>query len=119
MTDADLNRFFASHLANLKPEVQGFIPNAFNANCDSYLQDVFEPEPIVSQIDMITSLVEIWKRQGLDSLAALEREFRHIAKKLRARPTRRPSRSRTSSTRCIESTRRQARGRAATRPLAL
>lgn len=84
LTDADLNQLFASKLAELKPEVQGFIPTQFDANCESYLQDVFEPEPIVSQDDMITSLAEIWKRQGLDSLAALEPEFRRIAKELRA-----------------------------------
>ncbi|SAK46359.1 hypothetical protein [Caballeronia ptereochthonis] len=84
MTDADLNQFFASQLANLKPEVQGFIPTQLDANCESYLQDVFEPAPVVSQDDMITSLVGIWKREGLDSLAALEPEFRRIAKALRA-----------------------------------
>ncbi|BAN25450.1 hypothetical protein [Caballeronia insecticola] len=84
LTDADLNQFFASKLANLKPDVQGFIPTQFDSNCESYLQDVFEPEPIVSQEDMISSLVEIWQRQGLDALAALEPDFRRIAQALRA-----------------------------------
>jgi hypothetical protein len=84
LTDADLNQFFASKLAPLQPEVQGFIPTQFDAGCESYLQDVFEPEPIVRQDDMITALTEIWKRQGLDSLAALEPEFRRIAEALRA-----------------------------------
>ncbi len=59
MTDADLNQFFASRLAGLKSEVSDFIPTRFDANCESYLQDVFEPEPIVSQDDMLTSMVDI------------------------------------------------------------
>ncbi|MDR5817933.1 hypothetical protein QCE62_30410 [Caballeronia sp. LZ033] len=84
LTDADLNQFFAARLAALKPEVEGFIPTAFDADCASYLQDVFEPEPIVSEDDMIASLVDIWRRQGLDSLAALEPEWRSMAAELRA-----------------------------------
>jgi hypothetical protein len=84
LTDADLNQFFASKLAGLKSEVQGFIPTQYDADCESYLQDVFEPEPIVTQDDMVTSLVDIWRRQGLDSLVALEPDFRRIAEALRA-----------------------------------
>lgn len=84
MTDADLNQFFSSKLAGLQSEVQGFIPTKFDANCESYFQDVFEPEAIVRQDDMIASLVDIWKRQGLDSLAACEPDFRRIAEELRA-----------------------------------
>jgi hypothetical protein len=84
LTDADLNQFFSSELAGLKSQVEGFIPTQYDASCESYLQDVFEPEPIVSQDDMIASLADIWKRQGLDALAALESEFRRIAEDLRA-----------------------------------
>jgi hypothetical protein len=84
LIDADLNQFFASHLASLQADVQGFIPTQLGTECESYLQDVFEPEPIVSQDDMITSLVDIWRRQGLESLVALEGQFRSIAQELRA-----------------------------------
>lgn len=48
------------------------------------MQDVFEPEPIVRQDDMMTSLVDICRRQGLESLVALEGDFRRLAKALRA-----------------------------------
>jgi hypothetical protein len=84
LTDADLNQFFLSKLARLQPEVYPFLQALPDEKCESYFQDVFEPEPIVRQDDMITSLVNIWKRQGLHALAALEPDFRRIAEELRA-----------------------------------
>lgn len=84
-TSDDLSRFFASRLAPLKAEIAGFVPTAFDAACESYLQDVFESESIVSQDDMITSLVDMWRTEGLASLVALESELRRIAARLRAR----------------------------------
>jgi hypothetical protein len=84
LTDAELNQFFASKLAGLQSEVRGFIPTQPDSKCESYLQDVFEPEPIVRQDDMLNSLVDIWRRQGLDSLVRLEDDFRRMAEALRA-----------------------------------
>jgi hypothetical protein len=84
LTDADLTKFFLSKLARLQPEVSPFVPEKADAKCESYFQDVFEPEPIVSQDDMISSLVGIWDRQGLGALVALEPDLRKMAKELRA-----------------------------------
>ncbi len=84
LTDADLNKFFASKLAPLQAVVSPFIPTKADPSCESYFEDVFEPEPIISQADMITSLVGIWHRLGLEPLAALEPDLRKLAKELRA-----------------------------------
>jgi hypothetical protein len=62
LTDADLNQFFASKLAPLQAVVSPFIPTKVDPSCESYFEDVFELEP----------------------LAALEPDFRKLAKELRA-----------------------------------
>ena len=84
LTDADLTQFFVSKLASLQPEVAPFIPAKADAQCESYFQDVFEPEPIVEQDDMLASLADLWTRQGLDTLASFEPEFRKIAEAFKA-----------------------------------
>jgi hypothetical protein len=84
LTDADLNQFFASKLAPLQGVISPFIPVKADPSCESYFEDVFEPECIVSQADMITSLVDIWRGLGLEPLAALEADFRKLATELRA-----------------------------------
>src|SRR5471032_901901 len=84
LTDADLNQFFASKLAPLRGVISPFIPVKADPSCESYFEDVFEPECIVSQADMITSLVDIWRGLGLEPLAALEADFRKLATELRA-----------------------------------
>lgn len=84
MTDADLRKFFLSQLALAKPQVSPFVLMSADAQRTSYFVDVLEPESIVSQEDMITSLVDIWRQLGLDTLVSLEPELRKIAKALRA-----------------------------------
>ena len=84
MTDADLKKFFLSQLAPAKPQVSPFVPTAPDASATSYFVDVLAPEAVVRREDMIASLVEIWRAQGLDTLASLEPAFRKMAKALRA-----------------------------------
>jgi hypothetical protein len=88
LTDADLKQFFLSKLAPHREAVLPFIAVKADPACESYYQDVFEPEPVVSQADMIDALTGIWKRAGLDGLAALEGDFRALAEALRATDTR-------------------------------
>ena len=83
MTDADLRKFFTSKLAPQREAVLPFIAVGADAACESYYEEVFEPEAIVSQPDMIAALVAIWAGQGLDSLAALEGDWRALASGLR------------------------------------
>ncbi len=84
MTDADLQKWFAARLAPAQPRVAPFVPARPDPECASYFSDVFEPEPIVVQEDMIDALIDIWRRQGLDALVALEPEIRRMARALRA-----------------------------------
>ena len=84
MTDADLQKLFASKLAPARAHVAPFVSGQADAACTSYFVDVFEPEPIVAQDDLIDALIDIWRRQGLDKLVALEPEIRKMAKALRA-----------------------------------
>lgn len=84
MTDADLGKFFRSKLAGAKPQVEPFVRTTIDPACASYFLDVFEPEPIVVEEDMIGALVAIWREQGLDALVSLEPELRKMAKALRA-----------------------------------
>lgn len=84
MTDADLNQFFLAKLAPLQATVYPSISAKTDADRASYFDDVFEPEPIVKQDDMITSLIDIWDGLGLDALVALEPQLRKMATELRA-----------------------------------
>lgn len=84
MTDAELGKFFRSKLAGAKPQVEPFVRAKIDPACASYFLDVFEPEPIVVEDDMIDALIAIWREQGLDALVSLEPELRKIAKALRA-----------------------------------
>lgn len=84
MTETDLKKFFLSKLAPAKPQVLPFIPTSPDANRESYFVDPLVPEAVCSQADTITSLIEMWRGQGLDTLVALEPEIRKMAKSLRA-----------------------------------
>jgi hypothetical protein len=84
LTDADLKKLFLSKLAPAKTRVAPFLLADTDPTCASYFLDVFEPEPIVTQDDMVDALIAIWRRQGLDALVALEPELRRMAKALRA-----------------------------------
>ncbi|HTI18558.1 MAG TPA: hypothetical protein VL598_12905 [Trinickia sp.] len=84
MTDAELKKFFLSQLARAKPQVSAFIPTAPDASVASYFVDVIAPEAIVREQDMIASLVDIWRNEGLDKLVALEPQLRKMARALRA-----------------------------------
>jgi len=84
LTDADLNQFFLAKLAPLQATVYPSISAKTDADRTSYFDDVFQPEPIVRQDDMITSLIAIWDELGLDALVALEPQLRKMAKELRA-----------------------------------
>ncbi|MBN3752284.1 hypothetical protein G3N95_04985 [Paraburkholderia sp. Tr-20389] len=84
MTNVDPGRLFRSKLAGLKPLVAPFLLEKTDSMCSSYFLDVFEPDPIVVEEDMIDSLVAIWRDQGLEELALFEPELRKIARALRA-----------------------------------
>lgn len=84
MTDADLKQFFLSKLAPAKSQVAPFVVANTDPDCDSYFLDVFQPESIVTQDDMVASLIEIWRQLKLDTLVSLEPEIRKIALALRA-----------------------------------
>lgn len=84
MTDAELGKFFRAKLAGARPQVEPFVSAKMDPACASYFLDVFEPEPIVVEDDMIDALIAIWREQGLDALVSLEPELRKIAKALRA-----------------------------------
>ncbi|ALP67101.1 hypothetical protein [Paraburkholderia caribensis] len=84
MTNIDIGRLFRSKLAGTKPLVAPFLLEKADSTCSSYFLDVFEPDPIVVEKDMIDSLVAIWREQGLEELALFEPELRKIAKALRA-----------------------------------
>jgi len=87
LTDADLIRFFRSRLAHLRPSVIRYVPAKIDPNRESYFEEVLEPAPIVSQEDIITSLMENWRRLGLQGLVELEPDIRRMAKELRAPDT--------------------------------
>ena len=84
MINVDPGKFFRSKLACMKPQVAPFVHADTDSACTSYFLDVFEPEPIVVEEDMIDALVAIWREQGLNALALLEPEWRRMAKALRA-----------------------------------
>ncbi|HTR08964.1 MAG TPA: hypothetical protein VMJ11_20395 [Paraburkholderia sp.] len=84
MTDADLEKFFRSKLACARQRVEPFVLAKTDPACVSYFLDVFEPEPIIVEEDMIDALLAIWREQGLNALALLEPEWRRMAKSLRA-----------------------------------
>ncbi|BCZ84418.1 hypothetical protein [Paraburkholderia terrae] len=84
MTNADSGRLFRSKLAGTKASVAPFLLEKTDPARSSYFLDVFEPEPIVVEEDMIDSLIAIWREQGLEELASIEPELRKIAKALRA-----------------------------------
>jgi hypothetical protein len=84
LTDAALQKFFLSKLVPLQSAVLPSVSVNLDPKCESYFEDVLEPEAIVSQDDMITSLVAIWHRLGMSKLTALEPDFRKLAKELRA-----------------------------------
>lgn len=83
MTDAALQKFFLSKLAPLHAIVLPSISVNIDLNCESYFEEVFEPASIVSQGDMITSLIAIWQRLEMKKLVALEPDIRRMAKELR------------------------------------
>jgi len=85
LTDAELGKFFRAKLAEVRPQVEPFLLAKTDPACASYFLDVFEPEPIVVEEDMIDALIAIWRGQGLAALAVFEPELRQIAKALRAR----------------------------------
>jgi hypothetical protein len=84
LTDAELGKFFRTRLAGARPQVEPFVLAKSDCACTSYFLNVFEPEPMVVEEDMIDALIEIWREQGLGSLVSLEPELRRIAKALRA-----------------------------------
>jgi hypothetical protein len=87
LTDADLKKLFLSQLAKVKPQVSPFVATAPDACATSYFVDVMAPEPIVREEDMIASMVDMWREQGLHGLVALEPSIRKMAKRLRAPQT--------------------------------
>lgn len=64
MTDADLGKFFRSKLACDRQQVEPFVFAKIDPSCESYFLDVFEPEPIIVEEDMIVALMTIWREQG-------------------------------------------------------
>ena len=84
MTDAQLQKFFLSKLAPLQASVLPSVSVKTDPACESYFEEVLEPASIVSQDDMVTALIAIWQRLGMQKLVALEPDFRKIAKELRA-----------------------------------
>jgi hypothetical protein len=84
LTDTDLQKFFRSKLTPLQPTVAPFVAAIIDPNRESYFDEVFEPAPIVSQEDIVTSLMRLWQRRELEALVALEPEIRRMAKELRA-----------------------------------
>lgn len=84
MTDADLRKFFLSQLAQVKPQVSPFVVTDRDTSATSYFVDVAAPEAIVREEDMIASMVDIWRQQGLHKLVALEPAIRKMAKALYA-----------------------------------
>lgn len=84
MTDADLKKLFLSKFAPLQPTVLPSISVNLDPDCETYFEEVFEPASIVTQQEMITSLVGIWQRLGMQKLVALEPDIRKMAKELRA-----------------------------------
>jgi hypothetical protein len=84
LTDADLKQFFLSKLAPAKSQVSPFVLANTDPDCDSYFLDVFQPESIVIQEDMVASLIEIWRQLKLDMLVSLEPDIRKMAMALRA-----------------------------------
>jgi hypothetical protein len=84
LTDADLQKFFRSRLAPLQPNAVQFASVNIDPNCASYFDEVFEPESIVLQGDIVTSLIGLWQRRGMRGLVALEPDIRRMAKELRA-----------------------------------
>lgn len=84
MTDAELGQFFRSKLAGAKPQVEPFVLAKIDPACASYFLDVFEPEPMVVEEDMIDALIAIWREQGLHELVSLEPDLRKLSKALRA-----------------------------------
>ena len=84
MTDAQLQKFFLSKLAQLRASVLPSVSVKTDPACESYFEEVLEPASIVSQDDMVTALIAIWQRLGMQKLVALEPDFRKIAKELRA-----------------------------------
>jgi hypothetical protein len=84
LTDADLKKFFVLKLAPAQPQIFPSVLVDVDKSCESYFEDVFEPEPIVSQEDMVASLVEIWRELGFEMLVSLEPDFRKMARELRA-----------------------------------
>ena len=84
MTEAELQKFFRARLAPLQPAVAPFVSENIDPNCESYFDEVIEPAPIVSQEDIITSLIKLWQQLGMQGLVALEPDIRRMAKELRA-----------------------------------
>ncbi|MGZ3252772.1 MAG: hypothetical protein ACXU7D_00530 [Burkholderiaceae bacterium] len=87
MTDAALQKFFLSKLVPLQAVVLPTVSVSIDPQCESYFEDVLEPAAIVSQDDMVTSLIAIWQRLGMSKLVVLEPDFRKLAKELRAPET--------------------------------
>lgn len=83
MTDANLRKFFHSKLMMLQAAVRPTVFKNIDQNCESYFEQVFEPASIVSQEELIDSLVAIWRRLEMHGLVALESDFRKMAKELR------------------------------------
>ena len=84
MTDSDLQKFFRSKLVPLQQTIAPLVSRNIDPNCESYFDSVLEPAPILSQEDIVASLMGIWQRQGLRTLLALEPDIRRMAKALRA-----------------------------------
>jgi len=84
LTDTELGKFFRSKLAKARPQVEPWVLAKIDPACASYFLDVFEPEPMVIEEDMIGALIAIWREEGLDMLVSLEPELRKMAKALRA-----------------------------------
>jgi len=84
LTDDSLQKLFQSKFAPLQTIVLPSVSINIETDSESYFEEVYEPASIVSQEDMITSLMAIWKRNGMEKLVALEPDLRKIAKQLRA-----------------------------------
>jgi hypothetical protein len=72
LTDAQLQKFFLSKLAPLQASVLPSVSVKTDPACESYFEEVLEPASIVSQDDMVTALIAIWQRLGIQKLVALE-----------------------------------------------
>ncbi|WCL51249.1 hypothetical protein [Leptospira sp. GIMC2001] len=83
LTDAALQKFFLSKLVPLHDVVYPSVSINIDTQRDSYFEELFEPAAIVSQEDMVTSLIAIWERLGMTKMVMLEPDIREMAKTLR------------------------------------